>query len=154
MSFADDLRKKTEQSSYVSPQQQKYMDKEKELRSFVRVIKERSLNDMISRIKVNCEVQASYGRNNAKIRFGGGWYDEYSNLASDLYFYKPGSYKPPGLFSKTIYGLSSGTILDQELGQYLKQYFYSIGINNISIAPEQEYDPYRSKYFLTVYVSW
>lgn len=130
------------------------MNKERELRSSVREIKERGLDGMISRIKAVCEEQASYGRNNAKIRFGVGWSDGYSRLASDLYFYKPGSYKPAGLFSKTIYGLSASTILDQELGQYLKQYFYSIGINNISIAPEQEYDPYRSKYFLTVYVSW
>ena len=88
------------------------------------------------------------------IRFGVGWSDGYSRLASDLYFYKPSSYKPAGLFSKTIYGSSTGTILDQELGQYLKWYFYSIGINDISIAPEQEYDPYRSKYFLTVYAFW
>ena len=69
-------------------------------------------------------------------------------------FLKPSSYKPAGLFSITIYGSSTGTILDQELGQYLKWYFYSIGINDISIAPEQEYDPYRSKYFLTVYAFW
>ena len=88
------------------------------------------------------------------IRFGVGWSDKYSRIASDLYFYKPSSYKPAGLFSKTIYGSSTGTILDQELGQYLKWYFYSIGINDISIAPEQEYDPYRSKYFLTVYAFW